>query len=85
MENNLRYKDDRHCSRLIAEELDPDGKVSPVQVSNKLRRLGLRVPRQKRRLQAGGPIQLEEEGARGDENDLSKNEFEESSALRQSL
>ncbi|XP_058206068.1 uncharacterized protein LOC131319704 [Rhododendron vialii] len=80
-----KYKDDRHCSRLIAEELDPDGKVSPVQVSNKLRRLGLRVPRQKRRLQAGGPIQLEEEGARGDENDLSKNEFEESSALRQPL
>ncbi|KAG5558725.1 hypothetical protein RHGRI_008623 [Rhododendron griersonianum] len=85
VENNLRYKDDRHCSHLIAEELDPDGKVSPVQVSNKLRRLGLRVPRQKRRLQAGGPIQLEEEGARGDENDLSKNEFEESSALRQPL
>lgn len=80
-----KYKDDRHCSRLIAEELDPDGKVSPVQVSNKLRRLGLRVLRQKRRLQAGGPIQLEEEGARGDENDLSKNEFEESSALRQPL
>ncbi|KAI8564941.1 hypothetical protein RHMOL_Rhmol03G0222300 [Rhododendron molle] len=80
-----KYKDDRHCSRLIAEELDPDGKVSPVQVSNKLRRLGLGVPRQKRRLQAGGPIQLEEEGARGDANDLSKNEFEESSALRQPL
>lgn len=80
-----KYKDNRHCSRLIAEELDPDGKVSPVQVSNKLRRLGLRVLRQKRRLQAGGPIQLEEEGARGDENDLSKNEFEESSALRQPL
>ncbi|KAH7853622.1 hypothetical protein Vadar_004796 [Vaccinium darrowii] len=79
-----KYKDNRHCSRLIAEELDPDGKVSPVQVSNKLRRLGLRVTQQKRRLQAGGPIQLEEEGARGD-GDLSKTQFEESSALRRPL
>uniref|UniRef100_A0A2N9IHE7 Reverse transcriptase zinc-binding domain-containing protein n=1 Tax=Fagus sylvatica TaxID=28930 RepID=A0A2N9IHE7_FAGSY len=45
-----KFKDDRHCSRLIAEVLDPDGKVSPAQISNKLRQLGLKVaPRKKMR------------------------------------
>lgn len=46
----FRFKDDRHCSRLIAEVLEPDGKVSPAQISNKLRQLGLKVaPRKKMR------------------------------------
>ncbi|KAM3729911.1 hypothetical protein ACB098_12G046900 [Castanea mollissima] len=45
-----KFKDDRHCSRLIAEVLEPDGKVSPAQISNKLRQLGLKVaPRKKMR------------------------------------
>ncbi|XP_059434637.1 uncharacterized protein LOC132167643 isoform X2 [Corylus avellana] len=45
-----KFKDDRHCSRRIAEVLDSDGKVSPAQISNKLRQLGLRVaPRKKMR------------------------------------
>ncbi|XP_042980832.1 protein timeless homolog [Carya illinoinensis] len=43
-----KFKDDQHCSRLIAEVIDPDGDVSPAQVSNKLRKLGLKVaPRKK--------------------------------------
>ena len=46
----FRFKDDRHCSRLVAEVLEPDGKVSPAQISNKLRQLGLKVaPRKKMR------------------------------------
>jgi hypothetical protein len=46
----FRFKDDRHCSRRIVEVLDPDGKVSPAQISNKLRQLGLKVaPRKKMR------------------------------------
>ncbi|KAJ1264152.1 hypothetical protein BS78_09G240900 [Paspalum vaginatum] len=37
-----KYKDDRKCSQLIAEALDPTGKISSVQVSRKLTQLGLR-------------------------------------------
>ncbi|KAL7254194.1 hypothetical protein ACSBR1_008571 [Camellia fascicularis] len=70
-----KYKNNRHCSRLIAEALDQDGKVSPVQVSNKLRQLGLRVLPKKRTLQAGASIQPREEGASG-------NELKESSVLK---
>ncbi|XP_028088509.1 protein timeless homolog [Camellia sinensis] len=70
-----KYKNSRHCSRLIAEALDQDGKVSPVQVSNKLRQLGLRVLPKKRMLQAGASIQPREEGASG-------NELKESSVLK---
>ncbi|KAF5451131.1 hypothetical protein F2P56_031424 [Juglans regia] len=43
-----KFKDDQHCSHLIAKVIDPDGNVSPAQVSNKLRKLGLKVaPRKK--------------------------------------
>ncbi|XP_057480402.1 uncharacterized protein LOC130767528 [Actinidia eriantha] len=76
-----KYKNNRHCSRLIAEGLDPDGKVSPVQVSNKLRQFGLRVPSKKRMTQPG-----EVEGASGSESNLpNKHELKESSVLRQTL
>lgn len=37
----FRLKDSEDCSRLIAEDLDPDGRVSSLQVSNKLKQLGL--------------------------------------------
>uniref|UniRef100_A0A0D9WDU9 Timeless N-terminal domain-containing protein n=1 Tax=Leersia perrieri TaxID=77586 RepID=A0A0D9WDU9_9ORYZ len=37
-----RYKDDRKCTHLIAEALDPSGKISSAQVSRKLTQLGLR-------------------------------------------
>ncbi|CAL5367424.1 unnamed protein product [Camellia sinensis] len=73
--DDSRYKNNRHCSRLIAEALDQDGKVSLVQVSNKLRQLGLRVLPKKRMLQAGASIQSREEGASG-------NELKESSVLK---
>ncbi|KAI3956425.1 hypothetical protein MKX01_016838 [Papaver californicum] len=43
-----KYKEDRHCARLIAKSLDPDGNVSPARVSNKLKQLGLKV--QKKRM-----------------------------------
>uniref|UniRef100_A0A7N2MHF7 Uncharacterized protein n=1 Tax=Quercus lobata TaxID=97700 RepID=A0A7N2MHF7_QUELO len=43
-----KFKDDQHCSRLIAEVLEPDGKVSPAQISNKLRQLGLKVAQRKK-------------------------------------
>ncbi|XP_058100318.1 uncharacterized protein LOC131245111 isoform X3 [Magnolia sinica] len=43
-----KYKDNRQCSHLIAEALDPDGKVSPSQVSCKLKQLGLKVASKKK-------------------------------------
>lgn len=55
-----------HCSRLIAEALDPDSKVSAVQVSNKLKQLGLKIAPKKGMLQVdkllsdGGTNQLME-------------------------
>ncbi|XP_044422357.1 protein timeless homolog isoform X10 [Triticum aestivum] len=43
------YKDDRKCSHLIAEALDPSGKISSAQISRKLTQLGLRsVTRRKK-------------------------------------
>ncbi|CAM0953725.1 unnamed protein product [Alopecurus aequalis] len=38
-----KYKDERKCSHLIAEALDPSGKISSAQVSRKLTQLGLRT------------------------------------------
>ncbi|KAH7684774.1 Timeless C-terminal protein [Dioscorea alata] len=43
-----KYKDDAQCSRLIAEAMDPDGKITAVHVSAKLRRLGLMISGRKR-------------------------------------
>ncbi|XP_039799804.1 protein timeless homolog isoform X3 [Panicum virgatum] len=37
-----KYKDERKCSHLIAEALDPTGKISSAQISRKLTQLGLR-------------------------------------------
>uniref|UniRef100_A0ACD5TDG3 Uncharacterized protein n=1 Tax=Avena sativa TaxID=4498 RepID=A0ACD5TDG3_AVESA len=37
-----KYKDDRKCSHLIAEALDPSGKISSAQIYRKLTQLGLR-------------------------------------------
>lgn len=39
---SCRYKDDRKCSHLIADALDPSGKISSAQISRKLTQLGLR-------------------------------------------
>ncbi|KAF8413264.1 hypothetical protein HHK36_001240 [Tetracentron sinense] len=57
-----KYKDNRLCSRLIAESLFPSGKVSPVQVSRMLKRLGLRVASKKRILHLNVPEQPSGEG-----------------------
>ncbi|CAI8604387.1 unnamed protein product, partial [Vicia faba] len=59
-----KFKDDRNCSRLIAEELDPDGKISPAQISNKLKKLGLTIASRKKKGDANetfstSPNQLE--------------------------
>ncbi|KAL9265681.1 timeless-like protein [Drosera capensis] len=43
-----KYKDNRHCSRLIAEELHLDQSISPAQVSNLCKKLGLKVPPRKK-------------------------------------
>lgn len=44
-----RHKDDRACCRIIAGALDPDKKISPAQVSRKLKQLGLRSNVRKRK------------------------------------
>lgn len=43
-----RYKDDKKCSRLIAEALDPEGKITAVQIYCKLKQLGLQTTRSKK-------------------------------------
>lgn len=60
---NLRYKDDLHCNRLIAEALNPDGNISPVQVSCKLKQLGLKCARRKRLTSSGTGISAGEDTA----------------------
>lgn len=44
-----RFKNDDNCYQHISEALDPDGKVSQAQVLNKLKQLGVEVPRKKRK------------------------------------
>lgn len=50
-----RYKDDQHCSLLIAEAIDPDGNISSQQVSNKLKQLGL-IAASKKRMPQSYPL-----------------------------
>uniref|UniRef100_A0A803MKW7 Timeless N-terminal domain-containing protein n=1 Tax=Chenopodium quinoa TaxID=63459 RepID=A0A803MKW7_CHEQI len=42
-----KYKDNLNCTQLIAEALDPNGNVSPAQVSRKCKKLGLQLPSKK--------------------------------------
>nr|XP_016502517.1 PREDICTED: protein timeless homolog isoform X2 [Nicotiana tabacum] len=50
-----RYKDNQNCCDLIAEALDPDGKISPLQISRTLKQLGYRIPRKKKTVYASAP------------------------------
>ncbi|XP_047324602.1 uncharacterized protein LOC124928117 [Impatiens glandulifera] len=43
-----KFKDERRCSYMIAKELDSDGKYTAVQVSRKLKQLGLTVVNNRR-------------------------------------
>ncbi|KAK1286793.1 hypothetical protein QJS10_CPA03g00256 [Acorus calamus] len=86
-----RYKDDWKCSRLIAEALDPDGKVSPVQVSCKLKQLGLSVASRKKRLRGNGILPALDDNIAVDSRETtnaafhkSSNELEDGSITRNS-
>ncbi|KAI3888490.1 hypothetical protein MKX03_015120 [Papaver bracteatum] len=81
METNIKslyekYKEDRHCARLIAKSLDPDGNVSPAQVSNKLKQLGLKVEKKRMLSADDGKMMSEKENTLAD--------LEESSLLERS-
>ncbi|XP_047265359.1 protein timeless homolog isoform X1 [Capsicum annuum] len=43
-----RYKDSQNCCDLIAEALDPDGKISSLQVTRALKQLGYKIPRKRK-------------------------------------
>ncbi|KAL4615631.1 hypothetical protein ACB092_07G140700 [Castanea dentata] len=43
-----KFKEHKKCSYMIANALDADNKFTAVQVSHKLKQLGLRVPQQKK-------------------------------------
>ncbi|GLT35849.1 hypothetical protein SLA2020_102660 [Shorea laevis] len=73
-----KYKDDPNCSRLIAESLDPEGQVLAVQVSNKLKQLGLKVA-PKKRMRAGGPFSAGSDQQKGEAVPNNKNGSEGSS------
>ncbi|OVA16539.1 Timeless protein [Macleaya cordata] len=93
METNIKnlyekHKDERHCTRLIAEALDPDGKVSPVQVSNKLKQLGLKVASKKRMLRVDSFPKGDDGQIRASESDSALHslaDLEESSLLKRSF
>ena len=80
---SFRFKDSQNCSHLIAEDLDPDGRVSSLQVSKKLKQLGLNSRSRKRILHVdntssfdptkrvdGEERLLETVGSHRDSNDL---------------
>ncbi|XP_024642189.1 protein timeless homolog isoform X2 [Medicago truncatula] len=71
-----KFKDDRNCSRRIAEVLDPDGKISTAQISSKLKKLGLTIASRKKKGDADetfstSPNQLEGGGLAGGVNHTS--------------
>lgn len=43
----FRYKGEKRFSHLIAEALDPEGNITPVQVCRKLKQLGLHTVKKK--------------------------------------
>lgn len=51
-----KFKNERQCSRLIADSLDPDGKISPTFISRKLRHLGLMVVPKKKLVKPNLPF-----------------------------
>ncbi|BAF16829.1 Os05g0210500 [Oryza sativa Japonica Group] len=55
-----KYKDDRKCTHLIAEALDPSGKISSVQVYRKLTQLGLRNAMKRRTKVPEAPLSAQE-------------------------
>uniref|UniRef100_A0A0E0HB22 Timeless N-terminal domain-containing protein n=1 Tax=Oryza nivara TaxID=4536 RepID=A0A0E0HB22_ORYNI len=55
-----KYKDDRKCTHLIAEALDPSGKITSVQVSRKLTQLGLRNAMKRRTKVPEAPLSAQE-------------------------
>ncbi|EXB72485.1 hypothetical protein L484_011488 [Morus notabilis] len=79
-----KFKDSQDCSQLIAEDLDSDGRVSSLQVSKKLKQLGLKRASRKRLRRADVPSSFDPDkldgekngvetvGTLGDSNDLEK-------------
>ncbi|KAL6123153.1 hypothetical protein ACLB2K_075676 [Fragaria x ananassa] len=61
-----KFKDNHNCSQLIAEVLDPDGKILSTQISNKLKHLGLKVARRKRLRHAQESVSAEPSQPDGD-------------------
>ncbi|KAK2983623.1 hypothetical protein RJ640_023157 [Escallonia rubra] len=71
-----KFKDDQNCNHLIGEALDLEGRMSPVQIAKKLKKLGVKFPTRKRKLHAGSSNQLREEAV------ASGSELEDNSSVR---
>lgn len=80
----VRFKEDRNCSRLIAENLGTDVEVSPAQVSNKLRRMGLKVSQRKRRQYADEAFSATSKNLKGESNGVERNNLLDSDVLGES-
>ncbi|ESQ43217.1 hypothetical protein EUTSA_v10012488mg [Eutrema salsugineum] len=63
-----RFKDDKNCSQLIAETLDPDRGISAAQVTNRLKQLGLET---RKRLRRGNSSVEASEGKNGNDDPAS--------------
>ncbi|KAK3010402.1 hypothetical protein RJ639_012889 [Escallonia herrerae] len=72
-----KFKDDQNCNQLIAEALDLEGRILPVQISKKLKELGVKFPTRKRMLHTGTSNQIREEAT------ASGSELEENPSKRQ--
>ncbi|XP_062120286.1 topoisomerase 1-associated factor 1 [Humulus lupulus] len=62
-----KFNNSQNCSGLIAEELDPDGKISSFQVSKKLKQLGLKCASRKRLRKSDEPNSFEANKLDGEE------------------
>lgn len=63
-----RFKDERRCCYLIANELGSENTYTTGQVSRKLKQLGLRLPRGKKS-EAGMKLQDDHDDSSADESD----------------
>ncbi|KAL8557351.1 hypothetical protein ACS0TY_004691 [Phlomoides rotata] len=69
-----KYKGNPDCCKLISEELDPDGVISKMQVSKRLKQLGFKVPAKAKRSDASSELL-------DNEKDLSKGSTDPNSTL----
>ncbi|XP_010537125.1 PREDICTED: uncharacterized protein LOC104811936 [Tarenaya hassleriana] len=76
-----KFKDAKNCSQLIAQSLDPDGRVSAAQITNKLKQLGL-LARKRIRHSKSSLEETQAKNGNDDSNQVEATSFDQPSNTR---